>query len=106
VSEARQAGSAYRALPLDHRADELDGESPVDRLGIDELGFHLAETTATVEQLMSVLTERQREILRLRFDEDLVHREISARLGVSQLQVSRVVRQSLDTMRAIAAKDA
>jgi RNA polymerase sigma-B factor len=102
VSEARQAGSAYRTVPLDHRADELDGESPIDRLAIEERGFELAETAATVEQLMSALTERQREILRLSFDEDLVQREISDRIGLSQVHVSRVLRQSIKTMRALA----
>ena len=51
---------------------------------------------------MSVLSEREREIMRLRFVEDLTQAEIGARIGVSQMQVSRLLRQAIERMRAAA----
>jgi RNA polymerase sigma-B factor len=47
----------------------------------------------------NVLSDRDREILRLRFEEDLTQAEISKRIGVSQMQISRLIRQSLTRMR-------
>jgi RNA polymerase sigma-B factor len=46
-----------------------------------------------------VLTPRDREILRLRFEEDLTQTEISRQIGVSQMQVSRLIRQALARLR-------
>ena len=48
---------------------------------------------------MSVLSDREREILRLRFAEDLTQSEIGARVGISQMQVSRLP-ASTDARRA------
>jgi RNA polymerase sigma-B factor len=49
---------------------------------------------------MVVLTEREREVLRLRFGEDLTQSEIGERVGVSQMHVSRLIRQALGRLRA------
>jgi RNA polymerase sigma-B factor len=46
-----------------------------------------------------VLSERDQEVLRLRFEHDLTQTEIAQRIGVSQMQVSRLIRQSLARMR-------
>jgi RNA polymerase sigma-B factor len=46
-----------------------------------------------------VLSARDREVLRLRFEEDLTQTEISSRIGVSQMQISRIIRQSLVRLR-------
>ena len=43
---------------------------------------------------MQTITPREREVLRLRFEEDLTQAEIGERIGVSQMQVSRLIRQS------------
>ena len=43
---------------------------------------------------------REREVLRLRFEEDLTQSEIGARVGVSQMHVSRLIRQSIARLRA------
>jgi len=55
-----------------------------------------------VQKLMRVLTEREREVLRLRFVEDLTQSEIGARVGVSQMHVSRLIRQSISRLRTVA----
>ena len=51
---------------------------------------------------MRVLTEREREVLRLRFEEDLTQSEIGVRVGVSQMHVSRLIRQSVARLREVA----
>ena len=48
---------------------------------------------------MRVLSEREREVLRLRFEEDLTQSEIGQRVGVSQMHVSRLIRQSIARLR-------
>jgi two-component system response regulator NreC len=45
------------------------------------------------------LSEREREVLRLRFAEDLTQSEIGQRVGVSQMHVSRLIRQSIARLR-------
>ena len=51
---------------------------------------------------MRVLTEREREVLRLRFEEDLTQAEIGERVGVSQMHVSRIIRQAIARLREAA----
>jgi RNA polymerase sigma-B factor len=57
------------------------------------------------EQLSRGLCTRDREILRLRFEDDMTQAEIGAVLGVSQMQVSRLIRSALERLRAVAAHD-
>ena len=64
-------------------------------MGVEDPGFGLAEDAATVERLMAVLGDREREVLRLRFAEDLTQSEIGLRVGVSQMHVSRLIRQAV-----------
>jgi RNA polymerase sigma-B factor len=101
VLEAREASAAYRAVSLDRpRSDEDDdGDSYADAFGAEDPGYGLAEDSATVDRLMRVLTEREREVLRLRFEEDLTQSEIGQRVGVSQMHVSRLIRQSIARLR-------
>ena len=105
VLEARRAGGGYRAVSLDVDGHDLEGVSPAEGLGIEDPGFSLAEAAATVEPLMAMLDDRKREILRLRFGEDLVQSEISERLGLSTIQVSRLIKQSIAFMQEIAERE-
>jgi RNA polymerase sigma-B factor len=57
---------------------------------------------AYVEDLMCVLSDRDRDVLRLRFSEDLTQSEIGARLGISQMQVSRIIRAAVERLREAA----
>jgi RNA polymerase sigma-B factor len=101
VLEAREASAAHHAVSLDRPRtdDEENGDSYADAVGADDPGFGLAEDAATVERLMRVLSDRGREVLRLRFEEDLTQSEIGARIGVSQMHVSRLIRQSIARLR-------
>ena len=103
VLEAREAAGAYRAVSLDRpREDDEDGDGLGDGLGIEDRASAVAEDAATVERLMRVLNEREREVLRLRFAEDLTQAEIGDRVGVSQMHVSRIIRQAVSRLRAAA----
>jgi RNA polymerase sigma-B factor len=104
VLEAREAAAAYRAVSLDRSHDEDDeaDSGMAASVGIEDPGFGVAEDSATVERLMRVLSEREREVLRLRFAEDLTQSEIGARVGVSQMHVSRLIRHAVSQLREAA----
>ena len=96
VLEAREAATAYRAESLDHAfGDDQDATPVVDTLGADEPGYLQAEQSATLEAMMCVLSDREREVLRLRFVEDLTQSEIGHRVGLSQMHISRLLRQAV-----------
>src|SRR3954453_18719949 len=96
VLEAREAATAYRTESLDqHFGDDQDATRVVDTLGADEPGYLQAEQSATLEAMMWVLSDREREVLRLRFVEDLTQSEIGHRVGLSQMHISRLLRQAV-----------
>lgn len=101
VLEALEVSGAHRALSLDAPATRNDDDLPalVDGLGSEDDDLARARDRATLAVLAEVLDEREREILRLRFVEDLTQSEIGARVGVSQMHVSRLIRTSLTRMR-------
>jgi RNA polymerase sigma-B factor len=103
VLEALQAAGAYRAGSLDApRAgggEDSSGESVGDAIGVREGGFERAEERATLGPMFAHITERERLVLTLRFAEDLTQAEIGERIGVSQMQVSRLIRQALARLR-------
>jgi RNA polymerase sigma-B factor len=106
VLEAREAAGAYAAVSLDRPRDDAEaGDDLLDIIGVEDPGYELAEGTATVEHLMSVLSDREREVLRLRFAEDLTQSEIGARLGLSQMHISRLIRHAVDQLRQAAESD-
>jgi RNA polymerase sigma-B factor len=105
VLEAMEASGAYRATSLSAPRGEDQGDTLADTVGCEEHGYHLAESRATLDRLMQTITPREREVLRLRFEEDLTQAEIGERIGVSQMQVSRLIRQSVARLRAAARAD-
>ena len=108
VLEAMQASSAYRATSLETpRAggDDEPGDTLGDTVGIVDDGFARAEERAVLDALMRVLTPREREVVRLRFEEDLTQAAIGERIGVSQMQVSRVLRHAIMRLRTLARVD-
>jgi RNA polymerase sigma-B factor len=95
--EARMASAAQYPDSLDRpvRFDESGAVTLLEQIGDDD--SLLAETVATVslEMLMSGLDARDRELLRLRFEEDLTQSDIATRVGLSQMHVSRLLRDAL-----------
>ena len=103
VGKAMQAARGRSATSLDSQPAEFD--SIVDAAtGRIEHGYEEVEARATVERLVPFLNERARVVVRLRFHDDLTLSEIAARLGVSQMQVSRILRRSLERMASAAAE--
>lgn len=103
VLDALRAVDARRALSFDAPHNTPDSATPVtlgDTLGVDEPGFAGAEDRATLSRLLSSLSAREREVLRMRFTEDLTQAQIGAVFGVSQMQISRIIRQALAHARA------
>jgi RNA polymerase sigma-B factor len=104
VIAALHAGAARSLSSLD--APIRDGSDDPGRAG-DLIPFvdrelERVEERLTFEWLTSVLDSRAREVLRLRFEEDLPQSEIAARLGWSQMQISRIIRASLERLHAYA----
>jgi RNA polymerase sigma-B factor len=102
VLEALEAAGAYRASSLDAPRSipgEDSEESVGDVIGSEDDGYDRAEERATIEPLFTRISERERLVLRLRFSEDLTQAEIGERIGVSQMQVSRLIRQALSRLR-------
>jgi RNA polymerase sigma-B factor len=102
VLEALEAAAAYRAGSLDaprSGQDEDAGESLVESLGEEDPEFRRAEQRADLQPLLQHISRRERTVLELRFGADLTQAEIGARMGVSQMQVSRLIRQALARLR-------
>lgn len=95
ASQSRYARS-FEDSPLND-----DGESiPLtERIGRVDGRFEITEDSAEIQDAVRGLPDRDREILHLRFVEDLTQREIADRVGVSQMQISRVLRSTLDRLR-------
>ena len=102
VVEALQASEGRSLRSLDAPVHEQEGDSATagDLMGHDDPEFDRVEASATIERLTGILDERAQEILRLRFQEDLLQSEIAERVGCSQMHVSRIIRSSLEKLYA------
>jgi RNA polymerase sigma-B factor len=102
IVEALQAteGRSVRSLDAPVHDEENDSASAGDLIGSDDLEFERVEAGVTLERLTGILDERAQEILRLRFQEDLLQSEIADRVGCSQMHVSRIIRSSLEKLYA------
>jgi RNA polymerase sigma-B factor len=100
VMEALAAAEAYRTLSLDQPFQ--DGTGPLEAIGGDDVGFERAEARAMLADGLHELAPREREIVRLRFEEDLTQAEIGEIVGLSQMHISRVLRTAIQRLHAFA----
>jgi len=103
VLDGLQVGEAFDTVSLDAPRPG-EGEGPITRLEAlsDEDGrMDTIDDQVTIFTAAQRLPRREREILFLRFSEDLTQTEIADRVGVSQMQVSRLLRRSLQRLRDI-----
>ena len=98
VLDALAAGSAQRPAPLASPGGEGDDDEGIS-VGVEEAGYERAEARATLDAGLSELPARERVILHLRFEEGMTQSQIAARVGVSQMHVSRLIRRALDALR-------
>ena len=71
-------------------------------IGDEDASYELIEADASVVPAIRSLGERERRVLQLRFVGEMSQSEIAAQIGVSQMQVSRILSRSLDRLREIA----
>jgi RNA polymerase sigma-B factor len=104
VLGAMEASQAYEALSLEgqRQSGEPGAETFAETVGEEDERYDLVEYEAAIAPALSSLPPRERLILHLRFVEDLTQSEIAERIGVSQMQVSRLIRRSLARLRAVA----
>jgi RNA polymerase sigma-B factor len=102
VSAAVEAHASRVPRSLDSTADdaEHDPAAIADVIGHEDAGYDRAEARTTIERLSSILDPRARAVLRMRFQHDLRQWEIAAAMGCSQMQVSRMIRTSLERLSA------
>ncbi len=99
VLEALDAARAYSGVPLDVLAAPGESVPEHPMLGVVEEGFEQVEQRALLRDVIAKLPESEREILLLRFVANKTQTEIAAIVGVSQMQVSRLVARGLKRMR-------
>jgi RNA polymerase sigma-B factor len=95
VLEALQASQSRRTVSLDapRSVDATDSVPMIETVPVSEPGFESAESQLCAQT--AELDEREQTVLRLRFGQDLKQAEIGRRLGVSQMQISRIMRRAL-----------
>ena len=98
VDEARGCSAGYHAVSLD--APTATGTSLADHLLVTSSHSNTIEVRDALRQAVGGLTERQRLVLRLRYVDELTQGEIGERIGVSQMQVSRILRGIVDRLRS------
>ena len=101
VIDGLEAAAAHHAASLEEPHDELDGESRSlsDLLGEDDPRFEQIDAILTITSAASALSEREQRVLQLRFYAELTQSEIAKRIGVSQMQVSRILRGAVERLR-------
>ena len=101
VIEAMEAARALHVESLDRPPGEEGDDRGLDR-GIDDMGFLRVEERSWLVPALASLPERERTILRLRFFDGLPQSAIAARVGISQMHVSRLLARSLENLRRLA----
>jgi RNA polymerase sigma-B factor len=102
VVEALDSSRAYNTVSLSAPAlddGEEDGGDPLEHLGDEDQGYERAEERQLLREGFKELGERERGILHMRFFLGLTQSEIAERVGISQMHVSRLIRQSIDRVR-------
>jgi RNA polymerase sigma-B factor len=97
VLEAIEAGRGYRSSSLD--APDQEGGTLVDVLGAEDAELENVVNRSVLHAVLSRLSVRDQLVIRLRFIDGLTQSEIAARLGVSQMQISRLLAASLERLR-------
>jgi RNA polymerase sigma-B factor len=93
VREARRASQGYRTVPLDSSV------APFAHTGSEDPGFEHCETRLMVAHIWKRLDEGEQALLRMRFWECRSQSDIAARIGTSQMQVSRLLSRLLSRLR-------
>ena len=103
VCDAAEAAIAHHSTSLDAPATDAEDETNtvLDTVGKTDPGYERVEEDASIARARQQLTERQRRVLDLRFIEEHSQVQIAEQLGISQMQVSRILRKAINDLTAI-----
>jgi len=101
VVEVLSVNDCYHPESLEGSLEDEsgDGSSLGDRVGVLESGFDRAEARTMLAPVLARLAPRDRTVLRLRYVDGLTQREVGEHIGVTQMQVSRILQRILDDLR-------
>jgi RNA polymerase sigma-B factor len=107
VLEAIETGRAHHCASLDAPHDDGEGETGTfaDSFGVVDSSLALADEKVTIGAAARGLSQRERQVVLLRFAEDLTQTQVAERIGVSQMQVSRILRRALTRLAELAESD-
>lgn len=97
VLEAMESSSAYSSVPLEggSNSDSEDAPSVIDRYATEDNALNFTDDRLVIEEALKGFSPREREVIELRFINGMTQIEIAERLGISQVQVSRLLRRTL-----------
>jgi RNA polymerase sigma-B factor len=99
VLEGLEGGRAYRAVSLSTPVADDSSLDLGDTLGCQDHGYELVDLRIALPSAMACLTERERRVLTLRFHGNQTQSCIAEQIGVSQMQVSRILTAALTKLR-------
>jgi RNA polymerase sigma-B factor len=107
VLEALETASAHHSTSLDAPRDDGEEESGslADAFGQEDDRYELVDASVTIATAARQLSARERRVLVLRFVEDMTQTQIAEQIGVSQMQVSRILRRALSRLRELTHSD-
>jgi RNA polymerase sigma-B factor len=102
VEQAVRSTAMYSPASLDAavHASEPEGPTVGDCMGEEDAAYERSELMIALHPALRELSARERELLRLRFWSDCTQSEIGELMGLSQMHVSRLLRQTIDRLRA------
>ncbi|OUP10150.1 RNA polymerase sigma factor SigF [Collinsella sp. An2] len=97
VLEAMESSSAYSSVPLEGTgsSDNDDAPSVIDRYASEDNELSFTDDRLVIEEALKSFSPREREVIELRFLKGMTQIEIAKELGISQVQVSRLLRRTL-----------
>lgn len=101
VREALSAEGCFTPTSLDASAPDHESGGLIERMGGDDPGFASAEARLIVEEAIKNLDQRDRTIVWLRFYEGWTQEQIGRHIGVTQMQVSRLLSRVFEKLRAL-----
>ncbi|MGI8632511.1 MAG: sigma-70 family RNA polymerase sigma factor [Solirubrobacterales bacterium] len=100
MESMRSVAHAFQADSLDAPVPGGSGVSRMELHGRADSRFELVDDLLAIGPAMRALPARDREVLQLRFAEGLTQEQIGERVGLSQMQVSRILSRSLARLRS------
>ena len=97
VLEAMESSSAYSSVPLEGSTNPEADDAPsiIDRYATEDSALSFTDDRLVIEDVLKNFSPREREVIELRFLQGMTQIEIAERLGISQVQVSRLLRRTL-----------